>query len=224
MEVDRTKRPRSSETSEPQPPTPSRAERHALLEQDALEKERIARQARLEADMAGAVLRRRAEQALEEEALELVLKMINAKNDDAAAAPKAEPVSAPTSSNAKDPAPSLPKSATADPASPTSPSSAASTGSRRTRVLPALSKLNKKELLVQAALHDASTTHFENQVLNALTVPHLRNYLYKLDEELYAKKIADGGSSSPSTPELLIRISTPNKKSQARRTKFHELG
>ena len=74
MEVDRTKRPRSSETSEPQPPTPSRAERHALLEQDALEKERIARQARLKADLAGAVLRRRAEQALEEEALELVVK------------------------------------------------------------------------------------------------------------------------------------------------------
>ena len=137
MEVDRTKRPRSSETSEPQPPTPSRAERHALLEQDALEKERIARQARLKADMVAVASL--SEQALEEEALELVLKMINAKNDDAAAAPKAEPVSAPTSSNAKDPAPSLPKSATADPASPTSPSSAASTGSRRTRVLPALS-------------------------------------------------------------------------------------
>ena len=65
MEVDRTKRFRSSETSEPQPPTPSRAERHALLEQDALEKERIARQARLKADMMGAVLRRRAEQALD---------------------------------------------------------------------------------------------------------------------------------------------------------------
>jgi hypothetical protein len=182
MEVDRTKRPRSSETSEPQPPTPSRAERHALLEQVALEKERIARQARLKADMA-ARAEQALEEALEEDALELVLKLINAKNDDAAAAPKAEPVSAPTSSNAKDPAPSLPKSATADPASPTSPSSAASTGSRRTRVLPALSKLNKKELLVQAALHDASTTHFENQVLNAPTVLQLRNYLYKLDEE-----------------------------------------
>ena len=48
--------------------------------------------------------------------------------------------------------------------------------------------------------------------------------LDKMIEELYAKKIADGGSSSPSTPELLSRISSPNKKSQARRTKFHELG
>ena len=84
--------------------------------------------------------------------------------------------------------------------------------------------MNKKELLFQAALRDTSTTNFENQVLNSLTVPQLRNYLYKLDEELYAKKIADSGSSSPSTPELLSRINSPNNKSQARRMKFHELG
>ena len=214
MEVDRSKRNRSSETSSPQPPTPSTAERRAPLEQDALEKERIARQARVKADMAGAVLR--AEQALEKE-----MKKTSAKND-AAAAPKAAPVPAPVTSNAaKTPAPVLPEPSAANPASPTSPSSAASTSSRRTRVLPAPSKLNKKGLLFQAALHDPSS-NVENQILHSMTVPALRDYLYKLDEELYKKKIADGGSSSPSTPELMSRIHSPTSK--ARRTKFHKLG
>ena len=85
-------------------------------------------------------------------------------------------------------------------------------------MLPALSKLKKQELLFLCALHDP----VENQVLHSMTVPALRDYFYKLDGELYEKKIADCGSSSPSTPELMRRINSP--PSQARRTKFQEPG
>ena len=200
MDVDRSKRNRSSETTSPQPPTLSTAERHALLEQDALEKENLARQARVKAEMAGAVLR--AEQALEKE-----MKKINAKSD--GLAPKAAPFPAPdVPKSAETPAQ---KSPAANPASPTSPSTAASMSSRRTRVLPALSKLKKEQLLALCVQYDTNTTKIENSALSQLTVPALRDYLYELDKALHAKKLEDGGTSSTSP-------------SQARRTKSRELG
>ena len=82
--------------------------------------------------------------------------------------------------------------------------------SRRTRVLPALSKLKKEQLLALCVQYDTNTTKIENSALSQLTVPALRDYLYELDKALHAKKL-DVGTSSTST-------------SQARRTKSHELG
>ena len=65
------------------------------------------------------------------------------------------------------------------------------------RVLPALSKMERQELLDLCTLFTPNMSTVEIDMLNKLTAPGLLNYLFKLDEELYWKRINSDSSGSP---------------------------
>ena len=71
------------------------------------------------------------------------------------------------------------------------------------RVMPALSKMVRQELLDLCTLDKPDMSPVEKDMLNRLAVPGLLNYFFKLDGELCQIKIASGSSTAPPTSASL---------------------
>ena len=71
------------------------------------------------------------------------------------------------------------------------------------RVMPALSKMERQELLDLYTIDKPDMSPVEKDVLNKLTVPGLLN-LFKLDEELCQMKVASNSSTAPPTSASLV--------------------